>query len=386
MKALFIHDHKFPKNEDYYYYSYGFDEEFFNRYLDIFDDFGVVARENETDDKNNNQSQPVEKKVEFLTVKNYKQLKRTEIRKQINNKIQKYDCLIIRLPSILGLYALEIALKNKKPVIIELVGCPWDAFWYQNLSKKLIAPFMTFLTKRALRKTKYAVYVTEEFLQNRYPTNGQSISCSNVTLHSVEEEYLYNRVQKISSLNEKKILGTCATLDASYKGQKYVIEAISKLKSEGHCLEYQLVGGGDDSELKNHAKIYNVENEVKFIGQLKHEEVFDWLDTIDIYIQPSETEGLPRAVIEAMSKACPVIGSDAGGIPELIDQDFVFAKKNVEDICEKIKKYNNTTMKEQALINHSTSKNYVKELLYRRRKKFFNNFLEIEIIHKEGEF
>jgi glycosyltransferase involved in cell wall biosynthesis len=42
------------------------------------------------------------------------------------------------------------------------------------------------------------------------------------------------------------------------------------------------------------------------------------LDTADLFVHPSRTEGLPRALIEAMARGLPCIGSNVGGIPELL--------------------------------------------------------------------
>ena len=45
-------------------------------------------------------------------------------------------------------------------------------------------------------------------------------------------------------------------------------------------------------------------------------------DNIDVFIMPSLQEGLPRSMVEAMSRGCNVIGSRVGGIPELLDDNF----------------------------------------------------------------
>lgn len=66
-----------------------------------------------------------------------------------------------------------------------------------------------------------------------------------------------------------------------------------------------------------------VADRVVFKGQMKHQQVLEWIDSLDIYIQPSMQEGLPRALIEAMSRACPAIGSSTGGIPELLPSDAI---------------------------------------------------------------
>ena len=44
------------------------------------------------------------------------------------------------------------------------------------------------------------------------------------------------------------------------------------------------------------------------MGGVPHNKIFQLLDDIDLYIQPSLQEGLPRSVVEAMSRACPIIG------------------------------------------------------------------------------
>lgn len=378
MLGLFVHDHRFPQVNKEYYYSYGFDEEFFKRYLSTFDNLSIIGRDTVLKLREQDKVEKVNSGVNFLTIRDLKELKQKATRTKIDEMIKKSDYVIIRLPSILGLYAVRSAKKQGKPYLIEVVGCAWDAFRYQNKSKKIIAPIITSLCKIAIRNAGYVLFVTEDFLQRRYPTSGKSISCSDVTLHSVDESKLTKRLEKISKmeLNKKVIIGTCSTVDALYKGQQYVIKSIAKLKSKGCKIEYQLVGGGDPSYLKSIAKKFGVEDDVRFLGKLKHEDVFDWLDKIDIYVQPSKTEGLPRSVIEAMSRGCPVCGSDVGGIPELIGSEFIFKKGDIMGICEIYEKFTLETMKDQAIKNHKKSKKYIKSVLNQRRTNFFGLFTQ----------
>ncbi|MDV2684410.1 glycosyltransferase family 4 protein [Alkalihalophilus lindianensis] len=376
MLGLFVHDHRFPKVESEYYHSYGFDEEFFNRYLSIFDKMAVIGREYNFKISSGDKAEKVQPDIEFLTILDLKQLKNKDIRDMINQKIKNSDYLVIRVPSILGLYAVRMAQQYKKPYLIEVVGCPWDAIANKGLTKIIPAAAITHLTKKAIRTSKYTVYVTEEFLERRYPTNGKYIACSNVTLNSVDDNFLSKRLEQIDKLEPNKIiLGTCATVDVIYKGQQDVIAAIAKLKDEGYYIEYQLVGGGDTSYLKSIAQKYGVAEQVEFVGSLKHEDVFKWLEQIDIYVHPSKQEGLSRAIIEAMSKGCPIFGADAGGIHELIDDDYIFDKGNIQQIYDIFKSFNQKTMKEQAEENQKNSKKYLKSVLYKRRNGFFKEFI-----------
>jgi glycosyltransferase involved in cell wall biosynthesis len=377
MIGLFIHDHKFPKNGDYYYYSYGFDEAFFNRYLSIFDSLGIIGRENKTN-QNTDDINLVDEEINFTTIENLRDLRNLETREKIKNEIKKSDYIVIRLPSILGLYAAKWARKYRKPYLIEVVGCAWDAIANKGLKHIPSALLIMYLMKKAILNSDYVVYVTEEFLQKRYPTKGEWVACSNVTLEDVNIKDLEDRLNKIEKidLNEKVTIGTCATIDVVYKGQEDVIKAISQLKRDGYQLEYQLVGGGSSEYLSNVAQRYGVSDQVKFIGSLKHRDVFKWLESIDIYVHPSKQEGLSRAIIEAMSKGCPIFGANAGGINEQIDKDFIFDKGNVDEISRIFKNFSKNNMKEQAKKNHEKSKRYVKEKLYLRREEFFKKFIE----------
>ena len=95
---------------------------------------------------------------------------------------------------------------------------------------------------------------------------------------------------------------------------------------------------------------------------MPHEKIFDYLDNIDIYIQPSKQEGLPRAFIEAMSRGCPSLGSKVGGIPELLNSDCVFHKGSVHEICELLKTLDTKRMLKEAKTNFEKSKEYINEI------------------------
>ena len=108
----------------------------------------------------------------------------------LEKEIKNVDFLIIRLPSMIGNLAVKIARKYKKPYLVEMVGCPWDALWNHSLKGKLFAPIMTYITKQEVKNAPYVLYVTKEFLQKRYPTKGKSVGCSDVMLNDFYENKL----------------------------------------------------------------------------------------------------------------------------------------------------------------------------------------------------
>ena len=152
--------------------------------------------------------------------------------------------------------------------------------------------------------------------------------------------------------------------------------ALAELKKEGLCnYEYQLVGTGDQTRLRTLAESLGVADCIKFLGAFNHDDVMTWFENIDIYLHPSHSEGLPRTILEAMTKACPCICTSVGGIPELIDKEHLFAYNGneVADLKRMLLAMDKETMTSQAKINFERSKNYDPKELERKRSEFFKN-------------
>lgn len=81
-----------------------------------------------------------------------------------------------------------------------------------------------------------------------------------------------------------------------------------------------LVGGGPDSEsLKEHFK----GTKTVLAGQMTGEALSQAFASADVFVMPSDTETLGFVVLESMASGVPVVGANAGGIPDLIDDGKV---------------------------------------------------------------
>ena len=257
----------------------------------------------------------------------------------VRDAVEKSDLILARFASFSSAFVCSIAHKMDKPVFAEVMSCGWDGLWNHGLMGKLAAPVMFFAVKISLWNADYALYVTETFLQKRYPCKNKTVGVSDVVIDEITDEVRQKRDEKISQTDSRNItLMTSGAVNVWYKGQHFVIRAIPLLNQMGIRVKYYCVGQGDSSYLKKVAKKCGVEDQVIFTGAVSHDEVFKLLERCDIYVQPSLQEGLPRALVEAMSRGCPAIGARTGGIPELLPEECIVKRKSVNNIAETIKK------------------------------------------------
>lgn len=297
----------------------------------------------------------------------------------IEQEVRKADACVVHVPSFIGDSVACVAKRLGKPYFTVVVGCAWDGYWNYNWVGKLMAPFRYASLRNVQRNAPYSIYVTQEFLQHRYPTKGKAIGCSNVNITASEESVLERRMEHITKRSGILKIATMAAVNVRYKGQEYVIRALSRLKKQGILMEYHLVGGGDNSFLKETARTCGVETQVIFHGLMPHDLIFSFLDEMDLYVQPSKQEGLPRALIEAMSRGCLSLGSHTAGIPELLPSRYVFRRGNVGDIVDILSRITQTDLYEQAQRNFEEAKLYDSAILNKRRNDFMDEFKAQEL-------
>jgi len=72
------------------------------------------------------------------------------------------------------------------------------------------------------------------------------------------------------------------------------------------------------------ARELNLQGTVKFAGEVPHgAPIRELLNEADLFVLPSRTEGLPRALLEAMARALPCVATNVGGVPELLAAGFL---------------------------------------------------------------
>lgn len=389
VKGIFCHDLPIYKDAEGRYGCTTLTDTVFQRYLNVVDELVVATRLYHLDCKleDMHQEQITLSHIVFLDIPNlnrpqYYFIRAPRVKKMIEEEMVTCDLVFLR-GGTLAEIGYNLARKYNKPYMCECGGSAWDGLWYYSLLGKMMAPWSELRAKKMTKNAAYVCYVTEKWLQEKYPTNGKSSGISDVILESVADDILEKRIEKISSKKKEEpwVIGTAAGLMTRLKGQQFVIEAMYNLRDRIN-IRYELAGTGDPSYLLYVAEKFGVRDKVVIKGELTHEEVLNWMDSLDAYLQPSMQEGLPRALMEAMSRACPCIGSTAGGIPELLPPEMIFKKGDISELVSHMQFLYNDDWVKYSRINHNRVKNFQKDLLDEKRKVFYAEYRDYVLKRK----
>jgi glycosyltransferase involved in cell wall biosynthesis len=251
--------------------------------------------------------------------------------------------------------------KNFKPDLVLLEQEPYSLSTYQVMKLKKIFNFkaIIFSFQNILKKYPYPFSKAESYcLENLDFFLAGSSSVLPIWLSKgIPQEKCAVLAQVGINLNQfrktdvvvaknkfriKKFAFAYAGRFVEEKGIHILIEAFSQLPFKNEA-ELVLIGDGPYKKtLIQSIRHHEVENQVRFFQNIKHDEMPDILNAIDVLILPSLERGHWREqfghiLIEAMACKKPVIGSDSAAIPETIgDGGLIFATGNADSLAEKM--------------------------------------------------
>jgi glycosyltransferase involved in cell wall biosynthesis len=104
------------------------------------------------------------------------------------------------------------------------------------------------------------------------------------------------------------------------KGYDVLLEAFGELAASGVPFELLLAGDGPErNRLERQAISLGIGERVKFLGEI--DDVPALLSTAHIAVHPSRSEGLSNTILEAMAEGLPVVATNVGGTPEIINDN-----------------------------------------------------------------
>lgn len=250
---------------------------------------------------------------------------------------------------ILSLKIRKINKKNKKVIIHTHTGHTPTIGLFIKLFinvKVVVHRRVDFKLNSYFSKIKYnhadAIIVISNAIKNMLEISGIDKSKIYLIPSSIPNDFIEINIQPRKFPKGKIIVGTLISL-VEHKDPLNLIEAAKIVIEKTNNIFFEIGGEGYlMEECIKKIREYKIEKNVIMKGYIKNNKEF--LKNINIYVLSSKEEGLGSSLIEAMSFGLPLIGTDAGGIPEIIEDGvngFVVPKENPQKLAEAIIKISN---------------------------------------------
>lgn len=233
-------------------------------------------------------------------------------------RVADAERIVLRLPGVIGSVAATACRIRRRRYAVEVVGDPVDVLASGVLGRggrvgrRLAAAHLRWVVAGA----EASLFVTRTELQRRYPprTNTPTIGMSRVLLR--DDDFVASGRRRIGGHE----IVTVGSQEQRYKGHDVLLRAIRVLRDDGLDVSATIVGGGRfHSELRQQAEELDLTASVTFTGSvLDRSRVRALLDAATLFVLPSRAEGTPRALLEAMARALPAVGTAVGGTRELL--------------------------------------------------------------------
>lgn len=385
MQLLYISTFMFHKEADKTYALPSCSDSFFEKYLDVFDSVHVLGEELKSylsksalvEIENPNISVDIlpsnTRPKDFV---NDKLLKRV-----LTEKISAADAILIKPASRRGMMAIKIAERLHKPYMIEMTGDIHNALTQSpSRVKRLYAPVLYRQITRRIRNCEFAIYVSRDYLQGKYPIKGKMCGCSDVVLEPSTSDILEKRLAKIDNMTPDMTvkLALVGFYQGNGKGVDTAIRALARLPENYHL---SVLGNGTEESRNKwyeYAKERGVSAErIEFPEPLPSAQaVLHWLDDYDFFVFPTRSEGFGRVVAEAMSRGLPCLATNICTMPELLPRECLFELDDDEKLAQLLTEYtgDRELMKKVARINFEKVNDYNFETLKQRRNEFLEEF------------
>jgi glycosyltransferase involved in cell wall biosynthesis len=196
----------------------------------------------------------------------------------------------------------------------------------KSIHIKILAQFLNFLAKKQAQMSKANSFVSQD-CKATYATKKPSYVFSSFNVDEI-----------VTKKNSYEVEGdfklvTVGRLEGE-KGHKDLLNALEKTDVN---VELTVIGDGSQFKaLKEQAQ--KIKSKVNFLGAITdRDKLFKSISNADLFVIPSHTEGMPRSLLESMAIGIPCIGTNVGGIPEVLNADYLAPPKDPQALAELIK-------------------------------------------------
>jgi glycosyltransferase involved in cell wall biosynthesis len=298
------------------------------------------------------------------------------VKREARAAVDPRSAVIMRVGSHLAALIEPMLRRRGQPYGVEVIYDPYDMFAPGSMTHPT-RPFFRWFFPRQLRRhcahATAAAYVTEHALQRRYPPASTAYSTYYSDVELPDEAIVESPPPP--ALDGPFRLVTVGAFDQLYKAPDVLVDAVAACVQAGSDVTLTLVGDGlHRPELEARAAAHGIGERVRFTGNLPSgAAVRAQLDSSHLFVLPSRQEGLPRALVEAMARGLPCVGSTVGGIPELLPAENLVPPGDVAALAAKIREVleDPDRRARMSAANLATARGYRESELHDRRVAFY---------------
>ena len=289
-------------------------------------------------------------------------------------KMGFYDCNIIHTEWIYpDAYAVALLARDRGIKTIGVVHGNEAIGYFEPLKHRV-------KYRIALQKLDHIIAVSTDLMDkmiNEYSVESTKIS---VILNGVDSNKFRPIDKKVArqkiDVPIEEPIGVCVARLSEEKNLHILIETVFQLKDAAPLI--YLIGDGPlRKKLEALVERLEMEDKIKLVGAVPHNDVATWLNAADFFYLPSQREGCPVVVHESLACGVPVIATAVGAIPDLIRDDrygLLCEPDNVDAFADIMKKA--MSMKWDRNVISSYGRQFTWDKMARETVKIYKSILK----------
>jgi PEP-CTERM/exosortase A-associated glycosyltransferase len=262
------------------------------------------------------------------------------------------DIIHAHSPALCGLGALLAARSKNLPFVYELRAFWEDAAVDQNktTTRSLRYRLSQKLEDYVVHRADAVVGISQSILDELKKRKTDSARLFHVP-NGVDVEK-FSPISRDESLAAKLGLGSDPVLGFigslyRWEGIAWLVRAVAELRRRGTACKLLIVGDGEEmAAVREAVRELNAEDFVQILGRVPHDEIERYYSVVDVLVYPRHSIRLTELVtplkpLEAMALGKAILGSDVGGMRELVKSErtgILYRADNVEDFCLQAKR------------------------------------------------
>jgi glycosyltransferase involved in cell wall biosynthesis len=249
---------------------------------------------------------------------------RSKVRATVREALAPDDALILRSPGVVSPLVAAVARQAGHPYGVEVIGDPARSL-ARGAIRHPLRPVARWALVRAQRRlcanAQAVLYVARGALEPWYPAP-HATTIVDAPVSRLEDVWFREVPERSDDVQRPFVVVTVASLAQPYKRVDVAIDAITRCIEQGCPAQLVVVGDGvQRPALEAQAVARGIADRVSFLGELRTSEVRAQLDQADVFVLVSAAEGMPRALLEAMARGLPCVGTPVGGVPWVLGPD-----------------------------------------------------------------